>query len=146
MKKNKKKSLKKEIDPLIPPEEAMTFKEDPDTIKEELDHLKRVKKEIIKLELELREKPAHFGSMDERLRWAMRGVDPHKAICVKHNRKLHLNVHWEIVCGDCIDDFISHETKIDENNWYDPEDKPLIRVIYRGGGSVAFIMVRDLER
>lgn len=95
-------------------------------------HLLRVMSEIKKLIVEIREKPDDFGDLDNRLYWAIKGIDPHQAICTKHDRKLHKNDFGEFLCGDCIYDIIEQAQKgvsvYDENLWFDPQDKPTIKI------------------
>jgi len=95
-------------------------------------HLKRVRNEIEKLIVQLNEDPDDFGDLENRLYWAILGVNPHKAICTKHNRKLHQNEHGEFICGDCADNIVDKAyigiNVYDENLWFDPDDEPIIKI------------------
>jgi hypothetical protein len=95
-------------------------------------HLLKVMSEIEKLIIELREKPDDFGDLDNRLYWAIKGIDPHHAICTKHHRKLHQNDYGEFLCGDCIYDIIEQARKgvsvYDEDLWFNPQEKPTIKI------------------
>jgi len=96
--------------------------------KEHLDHLKRVVNESKKMVIEYQENPIEFGHFENRLFWAIRGVDPYKSSCSKHNCKITKNEFGEFFCGDCIEEYI-HGTidKINNNLWFDPNDKSLLR-------------------
>jgi hypothetical protein len=103
-----------------------------DRMEEISDHLSKVKGEIERLMVELREKPGDFGDVDNRLYWAVKGIDPRQAICIKHNRKLHRNDFGEFLCGDCIYEIIEQAMKglvvYDEGLWLDPKDKPRLNI------------------
>jgi hypothetical protein len=96
------------------------------------DHLKRVSKEVKKLLKEIRTQPDEFGNVENRLYWALKGIDPETAICTKHNRKLHQNDHGEFICGDCADNIVDKAyigiNVYDENLWFDPDDEPVIKI------------------
>jgi hypothetical protein len=95
-------------------------------------HLKLVEQEIRKLQVELQEKPDSFGDFENRMYFAMKGIDPHHAICTKHHRKLHQNDYGEFLCGDCIYDIIEQARKgvsvYDEDLWFNPQEKPTIKI------------------
>ena len=100
--------------------------------KKYLKHLEKVIKEINHIKIDLEKKPDSLGDFENRLYWAIKGIDPCKAICSKHNRKLHKNEYGEFICGDCIDDIVEKarlgESIYDEGLWFDPKDKPEINV------------------
>jgi hypothetical protein len=92
-------------------------------------HLNLVSKEITKLIKEYKRSPDEFGDLEHRLYWAIRGVDPHKAVCSKHNRKITKNDHGEFICGDCIEEGIHNDfDTYDENIWFDPDDEPATKI------------------
>jgi len=92
-------------------------------------HLKQVLNEIQKLIIEIQEKPQEFGLIESRLFWAIRGADPHKAICTKHNQKIIKNYWGEYVCPDCIDEHICDNSKeINDNLWFDPDNEPSVQI------------------
>lgn len=92
-------------------------------------HLNRVSKEISRLKKEFKENPDDFRGLENRLYWAVRGVDPQKALCKKHNRKITRNDYGEYVCGDCIEEFIHDEiAEFDENLYFDSNDEPLTKI------------------
>jgi len=63
------------------------------------------------------------------LYFAIRGVDPRKAICAKHHRKLCKNDYGEFICVDCIEEFTANEIKeFDENLYFDPDNKPAMMI------------------
>ena len=103
-----------------------------------ISHLERVSGEIEKVKRELIEKPGDFGDFENRLFWAIKGIDPRKAICSKHNRKLHKNDYGEFICGDCAEDIVEKAREgvsiYDENIWFDPDDEPTTKIkgIYYG--------------
>ena len=71
----------------------------------------------------------HF---ENRLYWAVKGINPRKAICHKHNRKLHKNDHGEFICEECAYDIVE-EARVgvsiyDEDLWFDPDDKPTMKI------------------
>ena len=97
-----------------------------------LTHLKRVRNEIEKLLVEIQEKPDEFGYLESRLYWAIRGVDPHKSICTKHNKKIIKNYWGEHVCPDCVDDIVAGDADEHVDDlWFDPEDKPNIKIVLK---------------
>jgi hypothetical protein len=110
----------------------LRFKEenwDGKMIKANLAHLKRVKEEIKKIEKEYHANPAEVGDFEHRLYWAIRGVDPRKSKCTKHNTEIIKNNWGEFICGKCIEDDYNNEVDtFDENNWFDPDNQPPIRV------------------
>lgn len=93
--------------------------------------MERVSGEIEKVKRELIEKADDFGDFENRLYWAIKGIDPHKAICSKHNRKLHKNDYGEFICGDCAEDIVEKARAgvsiYDENIWVDP-DEPTTKI------------------
>jgi hypothetical protein len=92
-------------------------------------HLNRVIKEIIKLNEEL-SIGTDIGDFENRLLWAIRGVNPHMAICKKHNQKIGRNEWGEYLCGYCVDELVNNEiSHVDENLYFDPNDEPLIKII-----------------
>ena len=92
-------------------------------------HLNRVTKEITRLNEEFTKNPGDIGNLEHRLFWAIRGVNPHEAVCKKHNRRITRNEYGEYVCGDCIEEFIHNEiSEFDENLYFDPDDEPLIKI------------------
>jgi len=84
------------------------------------DHLERVQKHIDKLVNEHRENPKEFGLLENRLYFAVHGVDPRKAICSKHNKKLYKNYYGEFFCVDC--------EEYDDNLLFDPNDEPPLKI------------------
>jgi len=99
--------------------------EEPEKIRR---HLKRVLLEVQKLLQELDEKPDDFGFFENRLYWAIKGIDPHHAICTKHHRKLHQNDYGEFLCSDCVYDMMDNTNMYDEGLWFDPEHEPIFKV------------------
>jgi hypothetical protein len=99
--------------------------ENPEKIRQ---HLKNVKLEVQKLLQELDEKPDNFGFFENRLYWAIKGIDPHQAICTKHHRKLHQNNYGEFLCSDCVYDMMDNTNMYDEGLWFDPKHEPIIKV------------------
>jgi hypothetical protein len=95
--------------------------EDPEKIRQ---HLRRVKWECLKLLHEIDEKPDNFGLFENRLYWAIKGIDPHQAICTKHHRKLHQNDYGEFLCSDCVYDMMNNINMYDEGLWFDSKDEP----------------------
>ncbi len=95
-------------------------------------HLERVSGEIEKMKKDIRENPDDFGDSENRLYWAIKGIDPRKAICSKHNLKLHKNDHGEFICGDCAEDIVEKARAgvsiYDENAWFDPDDEPTTKI------------------
>jgi len=91
-------------------------------------HLKHILNGIKKLSQELDENPLAIGNLEHRLFWALRGVDPRKSICNKHSQKIKQNCYGEYICYRCVDEFITKQILIDENDWYDPDHLPLARV------------------
>jgi len=95
-------------------------------------HLERVSGEIEKMKKELGENPDGFGDFENRLYWAIKGIDPRKAICSKHNRKLHKNDYGEFICGGCAEDIVEKARAgvsiYDENIWFDPDDEPTTKI------------------
>ena len=94
-----------------------------------LAHLNRVKAELNNLTNEIQENPEHFGDLDSRLFWAIRGADPHTSICSKHNTKIVMSAYGEYVCSDCLDEIVRDvaDEHVD-NLWFDPEDEPEIKI------------------
>ncbi len=104
-----------------------------ENMKEEIqDHLERILEEIEKMKRDLIEKPDDFGNFENRLYWSVKGIDPRKAICSKHNRKLHKNDHGEFICGDCAEDIVEKARAgvsiYDENMWFDPDNEPTTKI------------------
>ena len=99
---------------------------------EKQNHLERISKEIEKMKREHIEKPDDFGNFENRLYWAIKGIDPRKAICSKHNQKLHKNDYGEFICSYCVDDIIEKARAsvsiYDENIWFDPDDEPTMKI------------------
>jgi hypothetical protein len=92
-------------------------------------HLNLVSKEIIKMKKEFKKSPEDFGKLEHRLYWAIRGVNPHKAICSKHKQKITKNDYGEFICGDCIEEGIHDDfDTYDENMWFDPDNEPYMRI------------------
>lgn len=92
-------------------------------------HLNRVSKEISRLKKEFKSSPDDFGGFEHRLYWAIRGVDPHKAVCKKHNRKITKNDYGEFICGDCIEEGIHDDfDTYDENMWFDLDNEPYLKI------------------
>ena len=91
-------------------------------------HLKNVMLEVQKLLQELDEKPDNFGFFENRLYWAIKGIDPNQAICSKHHRKLHQNDYGEFLCSDCVYDWMDNTNKYDEGLWFDPKHEPVFKV------------------
>ncbi len=101
--------------------------------KEEIkDHLKRISDEIEKMNEDLRENLDDFGDFENRLYWAIKGIDPRKAICSRHNRKLHKNDYGEFMCKECAYDIVEKAgvgvSIYDENIWFDPDDEPTTKI------------------
>lgn len=91
-------------------------------------HLNLVSKEITKMKKEFKRSPDEFGDLEHRLYWAIRGVDPRKATCKRHNRKITKNEHGEFICGDCIEEGIHDDfDTYDENMWFDPDNEPYLK-------------------
>ena len=102
--------------------------------KEKQNHLERVLKEVKKLVKEHKKDPNKFGHLDSRLYWAIRGMDPHKSICIKHDKKIVKNSYGEYLCTYCFGEFIEdHSKKCDDNIWYDPNDKPNLKTYLKYG-------------
>jgi len=94
------------------------------------DHLEKVFNEIIKLKEEFKENPISFGSLENRLYWAMRGVDPHKSVCEKHGCKI-AQIRNTYVCPGCIQEnrYKLQSTDVyEENLWCDPDDKATVKL------------------
>jgi hypothetical protein len=92
-------------------------------------HLDRVSRAILKLKKEFKEKPENVGDIEHRLYWAIRGADPYKAVCNKHNRKITKNDRGKFICGDCIEEDITNDLDTyDENLWYNPNDEPTMKI------------------
>ena len=91
-------------------------------------HLKRVTNEMDRLNEEFAT-GIDIGDLENRLFWVIRGVNPHNAICKKHNQKITRIEVGEYICGDCIEDFIYNEiSEFDENLYFDPNDEPLFKI------------------
>ncbi len=97
------------------------------TKEETRDHLIRILREIRKLMNEVMEEPGDFGDFENRLYWAIKGIDVHKAICRKHNRKLTKNEYGEFICSACIDDIIE-KSSYDEDLWFDLDNEPSVKI------------------
>ena len=97
-----------------------------------LSHLERVSGEIEKMKEDIRKNPDGFGDFENCLYWAIKGIDPRKAICSKHNLKLHKNDYGEFICGDCIEYIIEKSRAgvsiYDENTWFTPGDEPIMKI------------------
>ena len=93
-----------------------------------LKHLKKIEKEIKTLEHDIETNPRSSGFFEQRLHFAIRGVNPRKAICVKHNKKLKKNQWGEFVCPDCIDELISNKVPINDDDWYEPGNEPQLKL------------------
>jgi len=93
-----------------------------------LAHLRRISKEMDKLIQDFKGHSFGIGDIENRLYWIIRGVDPYQAICSKHNKKITRNLHGEYICGDCVEDYLQDKIPIDETLWFDPDDKPLIKL------------------
>jgi len=94
-----------------------------------LKHLERVTKQIEQMKEDLRKKPNDFGNFEHRLYWAVRGVDPFKAVCCKHKQRIIKNDWGEFICGDCMEEFIANEIKeFDENLYFVPDNKPAMMI------------------
>ena len=97
-----------------------------------LDHLERVSGEIEKMKEDIRKNPDEFGNFENCLYWSVKGIDPRRAICSKHNRKLHKNDYGEFICGDCAEDVVEKAREgisiYDEDIWFDPDDKPIMKI------------------
>ena len=97
--------------------------------KEIWEHLDRVSKELRKLKKEYSKNPDDVGKLEHRLFWVIRGVDPHKAVCKKHNRKIEKNSCDEYVCDDCAEEDRPNDyDTYDENQWYNPKDEPSMKI------------------
>ena len=93
-----------------------------------LDHLEKVSIEIEKMKREIERNPEEFGNFEDRLYWAIRGVDPEKAMCSKHRQKITKNEFGEFICGDCIEEWIRELDTCDENKWFVPDDEPTTKI------------------
>lgn len=97
-------------------------------------HLECVNKEIGKLIIEIKKDPYNFGDFENRLYLAMKGIDPYRAVCTKHNQKLFRNDYGEFLCRACLYETDLKEEKrglvyaYDRNLWFDPENKPWIQI------------------
>jgi len=91
-------------------------------------HLQRVLKETRKFLHDVEKKPRITGQIEHRLFWVIRGVDPSKAICRRHGKKITQNNWGELICNDCMDESVTKNIRVDENEWYDPDDKPPLRI------------------
>lgn len=92
-------------------------------------HLIRVSEEIEKLLNEIQEQPDEFGLLENRLFWAIRGADPYKSICIKHNNKIKKNQWGEYVCLDCINEIMTEKpVEHVDDLWFDPDDKPIVKI------------------
>jgi len=92
-----------------------------------LNHLERVEGEIDQIKKDLMENPESLGNFEHRLYWAIRGVNPHKAVCTKHKQKITKNDWGEFICGDCVEDLIEKDI-YNENLFFAPNDEPSTKI------------------
>lgn len=95
-------------------------------------HMRIVQEEIEKLINEYINNPEDIGHFENRLYWAMKGINPNKAVCVKHKKKLQKNVYGEFMCSECVCDILEDlengKDTYDEGYWYDPKNKPTLEI------------------
>jgi len=92
------------------------------------EHLRRVLKETKTLLKYIEKNPHIIGQIEHRLFWTIRGVNPSKAICNRHGEKIIQNNWGELICPQCMDELVTKKILVDENDWYDPADKPPLRI------------------